>query len=125
MNIAEKHLGIEIQGNVVIRRSEFKEASSKFDQLVQDYYDNVNDDPEELFYKGICMSFEDFFSLNVDTFTDYVHDHLEEDEAQEEEERCYEWLKDYLPLLKEFEGFIIYFDVKEEIFEDWRKKNEI
>lgn len=106
-SFGEKFLVKKIEGNKVIKISEWKEFEDNFDDIVQDINDYITDDPEELYYNyGIVMVFDSFVWLDCDACIDGINEFLENCDEDELEE--YEWLQGYLYYLRKAEGFTIY-----------------
>jgi hypothetical protein len=107
-SFGEKFLVKKIEGNKVIKVSEWKEFEDNFEDIVQDINDSITDDPEELYYNyGIAMDFDSFVWLDCDACIDGINEFL--DNCDEDELKEYDWLQGYLPYLKKAEGYTIYF----------------
>jgi hypothetical protein len=109
--IGEKFIGKKIEGNKIIRISEFKSFDNCYEDIAYEINDSITDEPEELYNNyGIIMGFDDFVGIDCDKCIDGINGFLDNCDADEKEE--YDWLEGYLNTLKEAEGFIIYFDSK-------------
>lgn len=104
----EKFIEKRIEGNKVIKVSEWKEFEDNFDDIVQDINDCITDDPEELYYNyGIAMDFDSFFWLDCDACIDGINEFLDNCDDEDELEE-YDWLQGYLYHLRKAEGYTIY-----------------
>ncbi len=116
--IGEKFIERKIDGNKVIKVSEWKEFDYDYSDIAQDINDHITDEPENLFnnYGIACDWDNDFVWLDCDACIDGINDYISALDADELED--YEWLTNYLPMLEKAKGFTIYFDSKKEDYED-------
>lgn len=113
----EKFIEKKIEGNKVIRISEFKEFDYNFREIAQELNDYFDDDPETQYYKGLVQSFDDLFCIDCDKISDWINDIIFDNKEKlreyYEEGKLEEWLKE----LEKAKGFTIYFDNKKEDYE--------
>lgn len=108
----EKFLEKKIEGNKIIRISEFKKFNHNYLDLIEDLYDKVTDDCEALADKSIYIDrLDDFVSFNVDEVLAWVVELMEEGEEED-----IAWLEDWVKLLQEAKGFVIYFQNDAEMY---------
>jgi len=101
----EKFLEKKIEGNKIIRISEFKDFNYNFLELIQDLNDNITDDWEALQDRSINFNRnEDFHSFDVDTILDWIGEIIEDDGEYED----FQYLKKWIKPLEEAKGFTIY-----------------
>jgi len=101
----EKFLEKKVEGNKIIRISEFKDFNYDFLELIQDLNDNITDDWEALQDRNINFDRnEDFYSFDVDNVLDWIGEIIEEEEELEDLQYLKKWIKP----LEEAKGFTIY-----------------
>jgi len=115
----EKFLEKKVEGNKVIRISEFKEFNHNYLDLIQDLNDYVTDDWETQCDNGIYWGRdEDFNSFDANLVLNWVEELVEEKKEDEEEEEDYIWLSKWIKPLKEAKEFTIYLRNNNNIHEE-------
>ena len=105
----EKFLELKIDGNKIIRISEFKKFNYDFLELINDLNNLITDDWETLQEKTIYVGMDDeWYSFDVDIILDWIGDIITEKQQDGEEKEDYEWLSKWIKPLEEAKGFTIY-----------------
>ena len=119
----EKFIEHKIEGDKIIRVSEFKWFNHNFEDLLEELYDYVTDDWEMLGDKSIYFNrMEEFDQFDVDSVLDWVYELIEEKKEDNvdipDSEGEWLWLEKWIEPLKEASGFVIHINWKPE----WCKK---
>lgn len=121
--IGEKHLETKIEDNKKIEIYEFKEFEYDYEQIAIFFNDNVNDDPEDLYSKGIYLDYDSYYMLDADQVLESVLELIDEwkKENEEGEEYNLEELESFVRPLENASGFMIYFNRGKDAYKDWKR----
>ena len=121
--IGEKLIEVKIDGNKINRISKFKEFNYDYLDIATQLNDKVNDDPEYLFSRGLCIDYDDFYSLDADNVLEWVEEIIDEKIQDGEDEEELEWLKNMIIPLREAKGFNIYLNKNKKDYNNWKEDN--
>ena len=111
----EKFIEKKIDGNKIIRISEFKDFKHNYLDLIEDLNDYITDDWEALADRTIYFNrSEEFDSFEVDVVLEWIEEIIQEKKEDEEEEGEYAWLEKWIKPLQEAKGFTIHLTWKPE-----------
>jgi len=125
----EKFIKHKIEGNKIIRISEFKNFDYDFLSLIQDLNDRVTDDWEALSDRSIYFNLmEEFSTFDADMIFDWIGELITDSKDDEDED--YTWLEEWIKPLEEAKGFIIHLNYNPEwschkAEQDVKKVNEV
>ena len=115
MVYGERFIEKKIDGNKIIRISEFKDFKHNYLDLIEDLNDYVTDDYESLADRTIYFDrLENFDNFEADSVLKWVLELIQEKKEDEEE---YAWLEKWIKPLEEAKGFTIHLNFKP----DWLK----
>ena len=101
----EKFIEKKIEGNKVIRISEFKDFKHNYLDLIENLNDYITDDWEELADRTIYFNrWEVFDHFEADSVLGWIKELIQEKRKFGEE---YAWLQKWIEPLKEAKGFTI------------------
>jgi len=111
----EKFIEKKIEGNKIIRISEFKDFKHNYLDLIEDLNDYITDDWEALADRTIYFNrMEEFDNFEADSVLEWVEELIEEKKEDGETEEDYAWLQKWIKPLQEAKGFIIHLNWKPE-----------
>lgn len=115
----EKFLEIKIDGNKIIRTSEFKVFPYNFIELIEDLNCYISDDWEFLADKTIYLNrLEEFDTFEVDTVLEWVEELIEQRKGDDDDIGDIAWLDKWVEPLTLAKGFTIHL----QWIPDWVKK---
>ena len=111
----EKFIEKKIDGNKIIRISEFKDFKHNYLDLIEDLNDYITDDWEALADRTIYFNrMEEFDNFEADSVLEWIEELIEEKKEDGEEEGEYAWLEKWIKPLEEAKGFTIHLNWKPE-----------
>jgi len=116
----EKFLEYKIEGNKIIRISEFKDFKYNYLDLIEDLNDRITDDYEALADRHIYFNRnEEFDNFEVDYILEWIDELLEDNKNEDDEfKEDYSWLTKWIKPLEEAKGFTIHIGLEPK----WIKK---
>jgi len=127
--IGEKFIERKIEGNKVIRTSEWKIFDFDYEKIAIEINDNITDDPEELYNSyGIAMDMDDgFFFIECEKCLEQINIILKQDKEEDDEDDWHDWLKEFIKPLEEAKNYTIYltYDDKDYLNGDSPKNKEV
>lgn len=111
----EKFIEKKIDGNKIIRISEFKDFKYNYLDLIEDLNYYITDDWEALADRTIYFNrMEEFDNFEADSVLEWIKELIEEKKEDGEEEGEYAWLENWIKPLEEAKGFTIHLNWKPE-----------
>ena len=111
----EKFIEKKIDGNKIIRTSEFRDFKHNYLDLIEDLNDYITDDWEALADRTIYFNrMEEFDNFEVDSVLEWIEEIIEEKKEDGEEVGEYAWLEKWIKPLQEAKGFTIHLTWKPE-----------
>lgn len=109
----EKFVEKKVEGDKIVRISEWRKFDYDFEGVAVEMSDHVDDDPEALFGMGVYLGFDDYHGIDAGIVHDKICELLETPKDDDEDEHQFEFLKRHLPALKEAYDYNITFNSKE------------
>lgn len=109
----EKFIEKKIDGNKIIRTSEFKDFKHNYLDLIEDLNDYITDDWEALADRTIYFNrMGEFDNFVADSVLEWIGELIEEKKEDGEEKGNYAWLEKWIKPLEEAKGFTIHLNYK-------------
>lgn len=118
----EKFIEKRIEGNKIIRISEFKDFKYDYLELIEELYDNITDDWEALADRTIYFNrMEEFDRFDADAVLEWIEEIIQDSIEDDDDWDSCMWLRKWIKPLQEAKGFTIHLNWKPE----WVKQNEV